>query len=426
MNEDVLHYLWQYQLFNHTQLSLTDGSPFSVIKPGILNKDAGPDFFNGQIKIGNTIWAGNIEIHYKASDWLKHGHDKDQVYDKVILHVVWDADYTISRTSNNESIPTLELKGLVKKSLLEKYESLKSSKSWIACEKELEHIDAVTKEKLIESRLFERLEQKVNRIEQLLILSKNDWEGTFFQLLAKYFGFKTNAIPFELLASSLSFSIFRKHWTSSKQMAALLFGQAGFLAKDYKGDYPRALREEYKFLKNKYKLSPIDIILWKFMRMRPASFPTIRIAQFIALYEKNNNLFQKLVEAKSIDDLKQLFDVTPNKYWDVHYRFDIPAAKKSKKRLGDGSINILLINVVVPILFSYGKKIGDDALVERAIGFLQELPSEKNNITKKWKERFMPLSSAYDSQALLQLKNNHCKPKKCLSCAIGNTILAKQ
>ena len=257
MQEEFLHYVWKFQLFNRSNLVTAEGEDLEILSTGLHNHDSGPDFFNGQVRLDKTRWAGNIELHLKASDWFNHNHQKDKLYDKIILHVVWEKDKDVRR-NNGDLIPTLELKGLVSKSLLDKYEVLKSRKSWIPCEEEITSVDESIKLMMIDRMLVERLEVKSNRIDQLLSLNKNDWEATLYQLLAKYFGFKVNAVPFELLATSIPFSVFRKYQHNQNQLEALLFGQAGFLVDNCEDDYFIELKEEYKFLKNKAKLTHLD------------------------------------------------------------------------------------------------------------------------------------------------------------------------
>jgi hypothetical protein len=422
MNEDFLHYIWKFQLFNHHQLLTTEGDKLEIVKAGLHNLDSGPDFFNGQLILDQTRWAGNIEIHIRSSDWFKHGHQKDEVYDKVILHVVWEKDRKVHR-DNGEEIPCIELKGRVKRSILEKYQELSSQKAWIPCESDIQGVEASVVHHQLDRVLVERLEVKSNRVDQILELSINDWEQTLYQLLCKYLGFKVNAAPFELLATSLPLSILRKHQSNLVQLEALLLGQAGFLTEEMKGEYPKNLRKEYRFLQQKYQLQPLDSTLWKFMRMRPVNFPTIRIAQLAALIHKQNKLFSKLLSAESIHELRKLFDVTASAYWDSHYRLDVPASDKRKKAIGKSSIEGLLINVVVPLFFSYAQKTADQALKGRLLGYLEAIAPEKNRIVKKWQELGVEPQSAYDTQALIQLKQNHCDLKKCLTCIIGNSIL---
>ena len=422
MNEDLLQYIWNFQLFNSNNLLTTNKEEVTVVRVGTQNLDSGPDFFNGQIRIGSTLWAGNIEIHNKSSDWKKHNHQNDIAYSRIILHVVWEDDEPLIQ-KNGEVVPTVELKGLVKKTVFDKYKLLRSSLSWIPCETEFSKVADFIKIQTIERKLVERLETKSNRLSQILTLRKNDWEATMYQLLAKYFGFKTNAVPFELLANSVDFKLVRKHRDSELTLLALFFGQAGFLKPEMKGDFPIKLQLEFDFLKNKYALQPLDHSIWKFMRKRPSNFPTIRIVQFCAIFSKNANLFQEIPEANSVSVLKELFIVRTHKYFDTHFRFDVPTGKKQPKNLGKSSVDILIINVIIPLLFNYGRHISDERIEQRAIAFLQEITWEKNSITKKWKELGMPSNSAFDSQALIQLKTVDCSNKKCLTCGIGNAIL---
>jgi len=422
MNEDFLHYIWKFQQFNPKDLETTSGEKLEVIKTGLHNFNSGPDFFNGQIRLEKTRWAGNIEIHVKSSDWKLHKHQNDAVYDKVILHVVWENNQAVYR-KNGEEIPTLELKGLVQKRLLNRYQELNESKSWIPCEEEMPSINQILKRQLIDQKLVERLQGKADRIEQILATLKNDWEATFFQLLAKYFGFKVNAVPFEILATSLPFHIVRKHQLNEKQLSALFFGQAGFLTNDFKEDYPNELKHEYNFLKHKFGLVPIDNSMWKFMRLRPANFPTIRIAQLVACLHQHKSLFQTILEIKEIAQLKKLLRADVNEYWETHFQFEKLSKQKGNKRIGDSSLDILIINVIVPLLFTYGRHTAQEKYQEVALGLLQDLKPEKNKITKRWASLNMPLDSAYEGQALIQLKTQHCDFKNCLLCTIGNYIL---
>lgn len=422
MNEDFLHYIWKFQRFNKKNLKLTSGESIEIIQPGILNTDSGPDFFNGQIKLNSTKWAGNVEIHKHSSDWLKHKHQDDLAYDKVILHVVWIDDTPIKRLSG-EVIPCIELKGLVSKVLLEQYDQLQKEFTLIPCESSIKSVDSFIIETFIERLAFERLEHKSQRLNQLLKLNKNDWESTLYQMLAKYFGFKVNAIPFELLAQSLPYSIIRKHVGNLFQLEALLFGQAGLLEGDFKGNYPRDLQQGYHYLKAKYRLKAIEPSLWKFMRMRPVNFPSIRIAQFAALLNEKKALFESIVNENEVQQLEKTFSVSASAYWDSHFRFDKPAANKRSKKLGVLAINTLLINSIIPLIFNYAKQKGDGELSERALFFLTQFKPEKNKITRLWSHFNIQADNAQQSQALIELKTNYCDLKKCLNCSIGNSIL---
>ncbi len=422
MNEDFLQYIWKFQQFNHNKLLTTSGDSIEILKAGLHNFHSGPDFFNGQIRLDGTRWAGNIEIHIKSSDWRRHKHQADAVYDKVILHVVWSNDQQVFRKDGQE-IPTIELKGLVQKRLLDEYENLIKNSNWIPCYNQVAQTNQTLKRQLIDQKLVERLQIKSDRIEQLLLAQKNDWEASLYQLLAKYFGFKVNATPFEILATSIPFQLIRKHQANQIQLEALLFGQAGFLQQDFSDEFPKKLSIEYNFLKKKFGLKPMELSIWKFMRMRPANFPTIRISQFASLLHKNPKLFQQILETKDIQNLKKLFKVGVNTYWKTHYQFEKNSKRNSAKNLGDSSIEVLLINVVVPILFAYGRRMKQQDLIDRALHFLEKLKPEKNNIIKKWESLNFPIESAYESQALIQLKTQHCDFKNCLLCTIGNSIL---
>ena len=422
MNEDFLQYVWEFQLFNHRQLNSTKGDAVEIIHPGTIQKNAGPDFFNAQVEIDNIKWAGDVEIHLKSSDWMKHNHQKDPAYNKVILHVVWEEDQSIYRREGS-LIPTLELRGRVHKSILDKYLELIKSRTWIPCEAHIREVPKIYKRQLMDQLIVERLQKKSNRIKQILELNKNDWEATLYQLLAKYFGFKVNAVPFELLANALPYKIIRRYQRNRTQVEALLFGQAGFLNKTLKGSYPLLLQKEYKFLSNKHQLKPIDLSIWKFMRMRPSNFPTIRLAQFASLLSMHSSVFQKILESKDLDRLKALFDISTHEYWQAHYRFDVPAGKMQQKDLGSSSIEILIINVILPMLYAYAELHGERRSEEMVIDYLKKIPKEGNNSVRKWSLLNMPLANACDSQALLELKQSRCDLKKCLTCTIGNYLL---
>jgi len=422
MKEEFLHYIWKFQLFNENELTLVDGSQLQIIHPGIQNFDAGPDFFNAQIRINDTKWAGNIELHLNTSDWIKHNHQIDKSYDNVILHVVWKNDKTIKRLDDHP-IPTLELYGLVKRQLLENYNVLINNSDWIPCAKSIHQVEDHVILSFKDRMLVERLEEKSERVNKLLIQFNNDWEEVLYQILVSNFGFKVNSLPMELLARSSPFNLLRKYQNDIQRLEALLFGQAGFLEGEFKGNYAIQLKEEYNFLRNKFKLLPMESSIWKFSRMRPPNFPTIRIAQIAALYAKHRNLFQRIKDAESLNELTEIFQIQNSEYWNSHYRFDVPALKKTDKNLGIRSINIILINTVVPLLFCYGKKLKEEKFVENAIGLLEKIPAENNQIIKKWKSLNLNVKFAFDSQALIQLKNKHCDLKKCLNCMIGNSII---
>jgi hypothetical protein len=419
--EEFLHFIWENRLFNAHNLETVSGESVEIIQTGRKNTNSGPDFFNAKIKIDDTIWAGNIEIHKKASDWEKHNHDKDKAYENVVLHVVEEADMQISRT-NGTQIPTLQLSWPEHFTL--NYQKLLEAKTWIPCEEQFHHIDPVALRLGFNRLMIERLEHKTIEIEKQLAQNNNNWNETFYQLLARMFGFKVNAMPFEMLAKSIPLQILSKHKNSLFQLEALLFGTSGLLNEELLGDdYFIKLREEYSFLYKKYNLKTVEPHLWKFMRLRPGNFPTIRISQLAALIHRSQGLFSKIIETVRIEELKKLFNVRASDYWNDHYRFNNPSSQKRMKELGENSINILVINVIVPFLFVYGEKQNQHNLKNRALDFLEKLPSENNSIIKKWGKLGVKPRSAFESQALIWLKNSYCVPKKCLNCQIGNKLV---
>ncbi len=421
MNEEFLHYIWKFKLFNQFDLFTIDNEQVEIIKVGQHNSDAGPDFFNAKIKVGDTLWAGNVEVHINASDWQKHNHQNDNAYDNIILHVVFNADIVLKRISG-ETIPTIELKDKISEKVIQNYLYFKSNKDWIPCEKQIAAVPPFIVNSTIDKLLLERLERKSKTIIDNLALNTNNWEETFYQLLARNFGFKTNAEPFELLAKSLPSLIIAKHKSSLLQIEALLFGQAGFLDEHYEDAYLQKLQNEYVFLKQKYKLKSIDKHLWKFLRLRPVNFPTIRISMFANLVYNSTHLFSKIIEMESYNELKKLMNVEASVYWHTHYIFD-KESKHKIKHLGNDSINTILINTIVPFLFVYGKQKDNEKYVERALKFLEQTEGEKNSIITKWKVLGISAETAYSTQALLQLKNEYCTNKKCLNCSVGNYLL---
>ncbi len=421
MTEEFLHHIWKFRLFNQLELTSTSNEPVEIIKVGEHNFDAGPDFFNAKIKVGTTVWAGNVEVHTNASDWKRHNHQNDKAYDNIILHVVYSADKPLYRVSG-ELIPTIEIKERIEKKLYQNYLNFKSNSDWIPCEKQISLAPRLIINSTIDRLLLERLERKSKVITDSLALNNNNWEETFYQLLARNFGFKTNAEPFELVAKSLPSIILGKHKSSLLQIEALLFGQAGFLDEHYKDKYVLQLQNEYTFLKQKFKLNSIDKHLWKFLRMRPHNFPTIRLAQFANLIYHSSHLFSKIINTEKYNDLKKLMEIEVSDYWQTHFNFD-KSSNKRLKHLGTDAFNNIIINTVVPFLFVYGKQKDDEKYIERSLKFLEQTEGETNSIIKKWNSLNIPVQSAYSTQALLQLKNEYCSQKKCLNCSIGNYLL---
>jgi hypothetical protein len=421
MSEDFLHHIWKFRLFDQLGLASTLGEEIEIVHPGMHNTDSGPDFFNARIKIAGTLWAGNVEVHINASDWNKHGHQSDKAYQNIILHVVHNADI-ILRRANGDPLPTLQLKNLFSSRHYENYLRFKSSNDWIPCERQITGTPPLVMDSTLDRLLIERLERKSEAIYGSLALNHNNWEETFYQLLARNFGFMTNAVPFELMAKSLPLVVLLRHKNNLLQVEALLFGQAGMLERHLEDQYARALQNEYVFLKHKFKLQAIDMHLWKFLRLRPVNFPTIRIAQFASLIYCSANLFSHVLACEDIHELQELLDVSPSQYWETHYSFDKPAPQR-KKSLGQQAINSLLINTVVPFLFVYGQQRGEEQFKDRALRIMELLPGEQNSIIEHWAELGIPVDTAYHTQALLQLKNEYCQQRQCLNCNIGNYLL---
>jgi len=421
MNEDFLHYLWKFKLLHFNDLKTEDHQNIQIISQGFHNTDAGPDFLNARIKIGDTLWAGHIEIHLKASDWHLHKHHHDKKYDNVILHVVHDNDMPVFRT-NSTPIATLCIKNKYDENLLSRYKSLLANKAWVPCENLLPAIGKtvinIWKEKLV----IERLLRKANDIELMWTNCKNDWEQVFYEVLCRNFGFKINATAFDMLAKSLPVKYLAKHKDSALQVEALLFGQAGLLDIQTPDDYSKALTKEYLFLKNKYSLHPIDKSLWNFLRVRPQNAPHVRIAQLSALLQTKPALFSYIIETEQYENMMGLFDVKASEYWSTHFNFSKTTHVKSTN-LGKTSVESIIINTVVPVLFAYGNSRKNTVLKEKALALLEHIPPETNTIVKHWNERRLSARSAYDTQALIELKNCYCNYKKCLSCMIGDRIL---
>jgi hypothetical protein len=425
MREDFLHYLWRYKRFDTLNLQTTDNQSVEILDVGEYNTHAGPDFFNAKIKIEDIIWVGNVEMHLSASEWLKHGHQTDKSYDSVILHVVLDADEKIER-SNGEVIPCLAMRPYIKENLLGVYQNILHNEHWIPCQHHFYQVAEFTKEAWWTRLLVERLEQKTTPIESQLIDNQLYWEEIFYRNIAKNFGVKVNEQPFEMLAFSLPLLTIGKHKNSLFQIEALLFGQAGMLENiTFEDEYPRQLQKEYRHLRQKFSLTPIEGHLWKYLRLRPANFPTIRIAQFAKLLHQSVHLFSKIIATKDLKDLQELFQIELTNYWSDHYTFD-KASKPMKKHLGKDAVNLILINTIIPFIFLYGKMRNEETYKDRALFLLEEISPEKNAIIDKWAELGVVATSAAQTQSLLQQKRRYCDTQRCLECAIGVAILRNE
>lgn len=425
MNEEFLHFIWKTQQFNHHNLNVQSGEALQILRAGTLNQDAGPDFFNGQIVLAETRWAGNIEIHVKASDWLLHKHDDDPNYSNIILHVVWEEDLLLF-FKNGTRIPTLELKGKVPRSLKRKYENLGPLFQFIPCERELgRHATTVDTDfffNLLKERLIERREYFTKIFE----LNKGDWEKTFAHVLFQAFGFRLNTIPMELLFQTTDYKVLRKCGQSIELLESLLFGQAGFLEDELEDDYFLELKDEYNFLSNKYKLIGLKMEQWKFLRTRPGNFPTIRIAQLASVLFQHPSIFNQLISFSDLKDTYALLDLPVQDYWRKHYHFSKVKKKPDSGRIGKQSINLLLINAVLPFKYFYFDKCGLAQAKAKVLKDYLKLPAETNSTINNYEKLGFLIGSSMHSQALLQLNKKYCKLKKCLTCSLGNSLLKVQ
>jgi hypothetical protein len=415
MTEKLLQFIWNLGYFNNKNLQTTDGENLAILSRGIINYNQGPDFSNAKIVLGTTTFAGTIELHLKTSDWRKHQHESDGQYKNVILHVVYHHDEKVN------DIPVLELDSRISNLLLEQYTSFMDNASPVPCGSNLQSVNALVLSSWKERLLVERLLRRSNRVMELLNLSNNHWEETFWWLLARNFGSKINGDAFESIARSIPINLLAKHKVSIHQLEALVFGQANLLNDVFEDAYPLMLQREYHFLKKKYALQPsLHPVL--FLRMRPGNFPTIRLAQLAMLIHQTSHLFSKILETESIAELKKLFSVTANDFWHYHYTFKQPSAFKQKV-LGTESVRNIIINTVAPVLFAYGIFHKNEKLKTRALQWLEELPAEANAITSLFSKAGLANGSAYDSQALIELKTSYCLEKRCLECGIGNYLL---
>ncbi|MGN6248946.1 MAG: DUF2851 family protein [Ginsengibacter sp.] len=420
MKEDLLQYIWKFQYYNNNSLCSTNDEPICVLHPGNHNFNQGPDFTDAKIKINETLWAGNIEVHVNSSHWDLHKHSTDDNYRNIILHVVWNHDKEINDIDGNV-LPTLELQDKVSKILLDKYRQLMEVPQFIPCEKLPATLSGLALTAWKQRLAAERLLLKSENILKILQQTNYHWEETFWWLIAANFGLKVNSEAFKKIAQSLPLYLVAKHKNNVLGIEALLFGQAGLLKNDFADKYPSMLKKEYDFYSRKYKLKPVDEDL-HFLRMRPANFPTIRLAQLAMLIHNSEHLFSKIKETGSAKELKEMFAVEANDYWHYHYTFDEESDFKIK-RLGKTMIENILINTVAPIVFCYGLHHQDEFYKEKALRWLEEIGPEKNAITKGFENIGYENKNAFDSQAFIQLKNHYCNNKLCLDCAIGNSLI---
>ncbi len=419
MNEAFLHFLWKNGLFQTPLTECRTGEPIEVVNPGQHNHDQGPDFFNARLRIGDTTWAGNVEIHLRASDWLRHNHQSDERYNNIILHVVGVNDVQINNQAG-EPIPTAELK--CPAPLLERYLFLMQTDKWLPCQSYISKIDSFVMTQWFESLAIERIERKIEPISVIMQQTHNDWQESFYHAVAQSFGFRTNAQPFLMLARSLPLNVIAKHKNSLLQVEALLFGQSGLLPVEPVDEYVGLLQREYGHLRLKYSLTPIQTQVWKFARMRPGNLPTVRIAQFAMLVYRSSALMSKLMDCADLEAVYKLFAVGVSDYWLTHYVFGKESARRNK-HLGAEAINLLTINAFVPFMFYYGKTVSNADITDRAIQWLEQVPAESNHIIAQWKKFGVEPHCALESQALLQLADAYCERRRCLSCRVGRQVM---
>lgn len=427
MQESFLHFIWQFQYFNKEELSTVAGEPLLILHPGFPNHDAGPDFGQSKLQLESLVWHGQTEIHIRASDWYQHHHEDDPAYQHVILHVVWEHDQEIAGP-DGVSVPTLELKNRVDPALIDRYQQLIENLYPIPCANLILEAPELTRLTMFERTMMQRLEDKASLVLELLERNQKDWEETTYQLLAKNFGFKVNSEAFLSLSQSLPYKIVAKHQHDLTQLEALLFGQSGLLDFASTEDaYVQSIKKEYKFLSHKYgiqneKLAPEQ---WKFLRLRPANFPTIRMAQFAALLHQTPKLFAFLKDISTVPQLITALDIRQSAYWQVHFHFN-KISKAKTPSFGHSSLENLIINTLVPLWVAYGKYVDDERYIEKSLLFLRHIAAENNKITRIWREMGVDIKSAFDSQASIELFNAYCKPRKCLSCNIGVSVLKKK
>jgi hypothetical protein len=417
MTEQLLQFIWQFQYYNKSDLKASGGEALQIIYAGVHNTNQGPDFLNAKIKVGDTLLAGSIEIHVNESEWKNHNHSNDNNYNNVILHIVWKKDKDLQL-----NFPTLVLQERVSNILLSKYESLMKTQNFIPCKDNITAINELTFMAWKDRLLIERLQEKSTYVLQLLQKNNNHWEEVFWLMLAKNFGIKINTDAFESMAASVSINILAKHKNQLQALEALIMGQCGLLEGDFTEDYPIMLQKEFRFLQKKYNLVETHFPI-HFLRMRPANFPTIRLAQLAVLVYESSHLFSKIKDAENVKIVEKMFDVTANDYWHYHYTFEENTSFK-KKNLGKQMIQNIIVNTVIPVLYAYGWYNNNEDYKNKALKWAEQLLPEKNTITTGFEHLGISNKSAYDSQALIQLKNKYCNEKKCLQCAIGNKILS--
>ena len=423
--EQLLHYVWKHKIFPLGMLRTTSGQPVEVIDPGLPNRNAGPDFFNAKLKIDGTLWVGNVEVHMQASDWLRHGHNRDKAYDTVILHIVGDTDCEVYRT-NGELVPQVLLS--CPEPVRQRYDELRQAEIYPPCYSILGSLPKLTVHSWLSALQVERFGQKARSISRRLEQCNNHWEDVFFITLARNFGFGQNGDAFESWAGHLPFRAVDKHRDNLFQVEAFFLGQAGLLEEEIAGAdaYYQKLRKEFCYLRHKFGLpAPMSVEQWRFLRLRPGNFPHVRLAQLACLYHKERALFSRVMEAETLEAVKTILTAETSPYWEEHFNFRKVSSHRAK-RVGESALNLIVINTVIPFLYTYGLHKADEMLCERATRFLEALKAENNYVTRLWSGAGLPVYTAADSQALLQLQKEYCEKKDCLRCRFGYEYLRRQ
>ncbi|TDS65327.1 DUF2851 family protein [Myroides indicus] len=427
MRESFVHYIWQKQVFTTHKLYTHHKESVEVISQGLFTGEDGPDFFNAKISIGGQVWVGNVEIHLKSSDWYLHGHEKDIRYDNVILHVVWENDVPVFRKDGSE-IPALEVASYVSSDLVQKCHNLFLPKLWLNCERQIKDIPDIAWLQWKERLFFERLESKIKPVEKLLSETTNNWEQVFFCFLAKGFGLNTNGEAFFEMAKKVPVNLLFKQASSLLQIEAILFGTVGILdpINDRDDQYVKSLKKEWEFLKYKYNLTAQKAIPLKYFQLRPSNFPTVRLAQLAAWYYGNHHNILEFLQTKNAYRLYKSFEVTTSEYWDMHYVLNRESTRKSRKKISSEFVQLIAINTIIPLQFAYqrSKNAKSDA-VDEIVELAMELNTEKNAIADLFKKLGLKVQSAFDSQAVIQLKKEYCDRNRCLKCTVGKTLLEK-
>ena len=415
MKEEFIYYLWENRLL-HLDLKTTDNEDITILSVGIRNHDSGADFVNARIKIGDALWAGQVEIHVRASDWFKHNHHNDANYDSVILHVVYEND------TDSLKIPTLEIKDKFDISIFHKYNWFFGSRNWIPCGEFVGGVQNFTLISWLDRMLVEHLENECKDLDFKLKNNQYDWEQAFYQRLMRYFGLKVNNDSFEYLSRILPLNLLLRHRDNDIYIESMMFGCAGFLERDFEEDYPSLLKRDFMMLRSKFGLKVMPLSNWKFLRLRPPNFPTIRIAQLAKIITKNGNMFSKIRDADDIQEIRDLFDIELNSYWDNHFQFDKTSKVERRKILGKTAVDLIIINAIVPMLFYYGHTHSLESYKEKAMSFLEQIEAEDNLIIRNFQNSGVVLQNAFQTQAILYMYKYYCKRRRCLECRIYSVL----